>query len=238
MSDPKDMRPRDAWDVVEDALFEEELEAIAELTPEQIREQLAALGADPEGGRRIAEEVIAKKAGGAVEASAPGPAPAAKVAASSTGGGPAPVSKVISMDEARERRRRRVGLWAFAAAAAITFAVTQQKRIGVQIDAWFHPAPAPTELPPQKPPEKVEPTPQERAAALRQDAYASVDMGYKGEALDELDEAHALDPDGGITDAIRDLRARAQEPRRKKLQFDAKTQVAPWEKPLEKRVVH
>jgi hypothetical protein len=85
-------------------------------------------------------------------------------------------------------------------------------------------------------PETHEPTPQEKAADLRKEALVNVQKGYFGDALDELEDAKELDPEGDKAQAIQDARAACEAgiEARKVAKPSAKFGVESWEKPLRK----
>ena len=204
-------------DLIEDLLLEEELVRLGKLSPEELAEEMRKKGVDPEAGRKVAEEAIDK-------------AMAPKAVA--------PAGKVASLAEARERKRSRAPVFAMlaiAAGVALVIGVTHNP-IERQVDAWLHPAPTPTQTPQNPVPPTHEPTPQERAAALREEAYVNIAKGYMGEALDELNEAADLDPEGNLADAVLQARATIREKKPKPPQ--SKMAPAPWEKPLKKTIVH
>ena len=218
-------------DLIEDLLLEEELERLGKLSPEELAEEMRKKGVDPEAGRRVAEEALDKAmATRAVVPAAPLP----------TATPPTTATKVASLSEARERKRSRAPVFAtlaIAAAVLLVIGVTHNP-IERQIDAWLHPAPTetPTQTPQNPVPPTHEPTPLEKAAALREEAYANVAKGYMGEALDELNEAADLDPGGNQAQAVLDARATIFEKKPRPPQ--SKMAPAPWEKPLKKTIVH
>jgi hypothetical protein len=169
--------------VLEDLADEQELERLSKLTTEQLLEEMKKDGLDPARARADQERILAK-----ARAERAGPA--------------APPAKVLSLAEARERRRTPVVPLALAAAAAVAVVVGVTKREA--IEAMFTPEPTPTGTSVPQVPPTHEPTPAEKAAALRQKAFVNIAKGYYGEAQDQLDEAKALDPRGDSAEAVQD----------------------------------
>lgn len=227
MTDPKGTRPYDASDLVEDALLEQELERLEGLSVEQLREEMRKKGVDP----ARAREATARALG----------VPPADVGVRAGAGGGGPAGKVVDFASAKERRRgNRTVLYAALAVAAAVGALavgSSWRQIGGAIDAYFNPAP--TENPVPKPtaqPETHEPTPQEKAAELRKEALVNVQKWYFGLALDQLEDAKELDPDGDNAQPIQDARAacKAGIEERRVAPPSAKFGIEPWEKPLKK----
>jgi DNA-directed RNA polymerase specialized sigma24 family protein len=106
---------------------------------------------------------------------------------------------------ARLRRRLEHVAVALGVTASVVLLVmaTRAWRGGDRVAAPYTPDIASTKAP--------EPTPQERASALRRDALHELDLGDAAACVRHLDEAKALDPVGDAAPEILRARAQAQE---------------------------
>jgi hypothetical protein len=78
-----------------------------------------------------------------------------------------------------------------------------------------------------------EPTPQERAADLRRDAFEKCDAGQWQECLDGLDRAQGLDPAGDSNPAVQEKRDEAQRALHPVLQEKSPAPTPPkWTAPV------
>lgn len=181
------------WGFVEDLLAAEELERLEKLTDAELAAELKADGLDAE---RLpgATELVAAGAERAREPDAARgwrhvekllqegkldasrlPSAAELVARASAGSGRSEAAKVVPI--ASRRRARLVA--ALAAVAAVPLvALAYGSRLAL-VAAW-----------------NGEPTPHERAEALRSEAIASCDAALWQACRRKLDEALAMDPDG------------------------------------------
>jgi hypothetical protein len=185
---------RRAWDLVEDAMVDDELERLAKLTPEELDAEMEKHGIDEARARSMVERAIA--AADAAEAAEAPPANAeAKKEEAPTKATP-PLAKVVQLEQARAKRNSRILWFALAAGTAATVGVTQ----GQQIVAWISPPG------PQPVPTATGPTPQENAAALREKAYVDCKKGYYEACEAQLDQADDLDPSGGTDSRTKEMR--------------------------------
>jgi len=188
----------DAFDLVEDALAEEELEELAKQPLSVTHEELRKGGIDPDRAKSILDAVLAEEGVVAAaseresgsesdgkNASAEPPKAAEKAP---------PPAKVVPLGKARERRSP-VTWIAFAAAAAV--AATMYVERGAVV-AWLGPSPAPTAptVPMPLSTTPPGPDPQVLAKTMRDRAYDSCTRGYYSECEELLDKARALDPAG------------------------------------------
>jgi hypothetical protein len=172
---PEKPDPARGWIFVENLLAEDEHERIEKLSDEELAAELRA-----DGFTRVpsAEELMAKAArraaaGGSKEAKAPPPAQAALR--------PRPASI------------RRTVLLIAAVLGAFLFIVFVYKNRAA-IEAYFKGEPIRPDD--QWLPWKPSPTPQERAAQMRQDAFAACAQEMYETCGRKLDEARELDPAG------------------------------------------
>ena len=202
-----------AVDFVRLLLLEAELDRIAALGPERLRDEFGHGEDVPPGwGQELLRKAIAL-----VDA------------------GQAPGSNVVSLDARRQARMRIYSGLSAAAMVLLVIGTLQRKpieRIGQRIDAWI--SPQPTAPVPTVPPTHEE-TPQEKAGRLREEAYVDVQKGYLDEAWDKLLDAKELDPTGDgdprVQDAYRTIDAGSAAP---PLPM-SKPPIAPYERPLRKR---
>ena len=100
-------------------------------------------------------------------------------------------------------------MWlAIAAGTVVTVGVTQ----GQQIVAWISPPPPAPSVPPSVSPVNGL-TPQERAAKVREEAFADCEKGYVDVCEDELDVAKELDPVGDDAEPVQHWRETIRERR-------------------------
>lgn len=178
---------RRAWDLVEDAMVDDELERLANLTPEQLEEELKNEGIDPAETLEIVERAIAEADRLEREKKKAPPVT------------PAPPAKVVRLDEARATRRpiwRRTPWLMAAAMLALTIGVLASQ--SATIVAYFNPQPSET---------PHQPTPHELMAATREKAFAACAQKDFGACEAGLDEAKKTDPTGETDPRV--LRARA-----------------------------
>jgi hypothetical protein len=167
-----DDRKGGAWDYVEGAMLEDEIERLAALTPEQRREELKKAGVEPGAGRAIAERAIAE------------------VDATEKAAGKPAKGEVVSLDAARARKRG--PLWALmAVAASVLLVAGMGYELRPDIEAYFQPAPTATGPSPRTP------SPAEmRAASIRAQAYAMCDTHQWDACELDLDKAAEIDRPG------------------------------------------
>jgi hypothetical protein len=176
MSEPEPKR--DAIDFVDELLIEEEAERIAALSPESLHAEMAKSGLDPARAGLLVERVLAHEPSVVVaeprEKSSP----------------PGSVRTTPSMASiARRRNTRRASMvWVGVAAVMATAAIAAARPA---ILAWLAPAPVPSSPSPPS-----APAPEERAAALREEALTACAKGYLRKCEQGLDEAKKLDPSG------------------------------------------
>ena len=170
---------RRAWDLVEDAMVDDELERLANLTPEQLEEELKNEGIDPAETLEIVERAIAEADRLEREKKKAPPVT------------PAPPAKVVRLDEARATRRpiwRRTPWLMAAAMLALTIGVLASQ--SATIVAYFNPQPSET---------PHQPTPHELMAATREKAFAACaqkDFGACEAGLDEAKKTESHRRDG------------------------------------------
>jgi hypothetical protein len=190
--------PEEILLAVEESAFDEELDRVTAMTPEQRRAELEGAGFDLS---ELHAEADAWAARMEQEPEAPAPeAPPVAVAA---------VAQVpVPRRPEREVRRRPapVLVW-LAAAVAVTVA-------GGALYAALHPTPGPTIAPLPPAPPTPAPIPSAvpdlvAAVELRRLAAAACDAQRWGECLVLLDQAAAVDPDGDDAPPVRSLRDRA-----------------------------
>lgn len=187
---------RDPWDLVEQAIGEEELARLRGMTPEQKREAERKKGLDLDALDAALDRILEedeKQAGGG--AGGEGGA-----------GGAAEPAKVVDLGAARQARarpRRLLSPFAVVLAVAAGVIVVVGVVAGGPIVAFFAPAPStspsPSSGPPAPPSTELathQPTPEEKAKALRAAALNKCATGYMTECEDLLDQAKALDPAG------------------------------------------
>jgi hypothetical protein len=179
---PRKRTAREVWEAIEEASFRDEVERIVGMSEEELKAELLKDGFDPAelaGPQTVAERASRRPDGGAERP-------------------PATVHPL---------RRVRMIAWLAAAAIGMMALVIAAKRNEVIALFGHEPvAPLPTQSPlPQKPPD-VQLTSQERAAALRNEAYTA--CGHASWTLCEskLNEAQALDPAGEHEAAVRTAR--------------------------------
>ncbi|MGO9834865.1 MAG: hypothetical protein ACLP1X_11660 [Polyangiaceae bacterium] len=180
---PDDPEPDHArgWMFIEKLLREEDLARLDKTSDEEVNRQMRAAGIEPEH-TPTADELIAR----ALER-----AGKRKVAA-------LPV----------QPKRSTWSVWLVAAAmGAVAIALVVEKK---EVVAWFHHEPV--QIGPDLEGEKPRPpTPQERAAALRQEAFGACGDRLWAKCERKLDEAKQLDPAGendlqvqGARNAVKD----------------------------------
>jgi hypothetical protein len=200
--------PADLPDFLDELADEQELDRLSKLSPEELRDEMKKEGLDPERGRAAVRR-------GLEAAGADTTAPAV------------PPANVVSLAAARERRRLPVARIALAAAAAVVVTVGIAKREA--LEAWLAPSPTAPQMPPVPPTHA--PTPPEKAAQLRAEAYVNIAKGYYGDAEDQLDEAKTLDPDGDKAPQVSEARGQILASKPPPPGY-AKPPVGPGERPL------
>jgi len=165
--------PALGWKFVEKLLREEDLERLDQASDEEVERQMLAAGIDPQ---RVptAEELIARATERARKRR-------------QQGNGPAQVAAL----PVRPRRREWVVWLVAAAVGAVVVTLAVERR---EIDAWWHRGPAPIGPDLQRP--QPPPTPEERAARLRDEAFGACGGGLWALCERKLDEARQLDPGG------------------------------------------
>jgi hypothetical protein len=182
----------DAWD--EDDAIDTEMERVLAQTAEERENDLRAAGVDVEAERAKAREWREKAAGGKLPAVAEEPQRAAIAASPPHGAATRPrvIGGGAAARGASEAQPR--GWWwsrgGMVAAAALAAAV-------LLVVAWPH---SPDVVSQPRPHDDGQPTPRDRADALREKAYAACDRKAWEECKALLDEAKGLDP-GGEADA-------------------------------------
>ena len=175
MSAPDRPDPARAWRYVENLLAEEELERLDKLGDRELEGEMRAAGLDP---ARVpsAEELLAR----AEER------PRARRAGSAGKEG----AKVSAVPERTARAPRVLWLVAAALGAAIVALAIERR----EVLAWLrHDTPA---IGPDRWSPETVPSPQERAAKLRDEAVAACGNALWGLCEEKLDEARTLDPAG------------------------------------------
>jgi hypothetical protein len=172
---PDRPNPARAWRYVENLLAEEELERLDKLGDRELKVEMQAAGIDP---ARVpsAEQLLTR---------AEERARLRRLASAGKQG-----AKVPALPE-RTRRAPRI-LWLVAAAfgaAIVTLGIERR-----EVVAWLrHDTPA---IGPDRWSPDTAPTPQERAAKLRDEAVAACGAALWGTCEERLDEARTLDPAG------------------------------------------
>jgi hypothetical protein len=191
--------PEEILTAIEDSAFDEELERVTAMTPEQRRAELEGAGFDVE------ELHVEADAWADRMNQKPDDAPSPEV----------PVLAVAAVAQAavrhaaeRDRRRRPVPLVAWLAAAATATVV------GGALYATLHRTPGPAIGP--VPPEPTTPAPLPSAVPdlvaaveLRRLAAVACNAQQWSACLARLDEARAVDPDGDGATPVKTLRDRA-----------------------------
>lgn len=185
----------DAFDLVEDALAEEELEELAKQPPGAAHEELRKGGIDPDRAKSILDAVLAEQGVVAAASESENASENAGEGAEPPKADARPPAKVVPLGTARARRGSPVTWIAFAAAAAV--AATMYVERGAVV-AWLGPSPAPTAptVPMPLSTTPPGPDPQVLAKTMRDRAYDSCTRGYYSECEELLDKARALDPAG------------------------------------------
>jgi hypothetical protein len=183
--------------MVEDAMVDDELERLAKLTPAELDAEMNKLDIDEGRARTMVEQAItgADALEAAEKKTAPVPAEA-------------PLARVVSLAQAKAKRNARIMWLAIAAGTVVTVGVTQ----GQQIVAWISPPPPAPSVPPSVSPVNGL-TPQERAAKVREEAFADCEKGYVDVCEDELDVAKELDPVGDDAEPVQHWRETIRERR-------------------------
>jgi hypothetical protein len=177
----------DAWD--EDDAIDAEMERVLARTPAERENDLRAAGVDVEAERVKARAWREKAAGGDLPA---GEAQRAAIAASPQTAVPRPgvIEGGAAARGARERQSR--GWWRSRGGMVVAAALAAAALL---VLAWPHPAVV-SHPRPQDDGQQGEPTPRDRAEALREKAYAACDRKAWAECKAALDEAQGLDPAG------------------------------------------
>lgn len=199
------------WRLVQELLDEAELERLGAMTPEQLEEEARDSGVEEGRARELLRRAIERADA-------------------------APASKVVDLTAARKRLRGPgmiVTYLAIAASVAATIGYVERGPITSQWQAWFHPAPTPTQQPTPPPlvPPTHEETPLEKARRLREEAYVNVQKGYYKDAADELNEAAEIDRAGDADPRVAQARydIAVGDPKRVP---SAKVGPDVWESPL------
>jgi hypothetical protein len=184
----------DAWD--EDDAIDAEMERVLAQTPEERENDLRAAGVDVEAERAKARAWREKATEGELTAVAEEPQRVA-IAASPLQAALSPPRVIEGGTAARGARERESRGWwwsrgGMVAAAALAAAV-------LLVVAWPHSPGVVSRPRPHDNGQQGEPTPRDRADALREKAYAACDRKAWEDCKALLDEAKGLDP-GGETD--------------------------------------
>ncbi len=196
MSGAKRLRPDEVWDAILDSAIEEEAARVEGLREEELDRELAAGGRDPQ------------------EERARGTALAERL-----GAGAGQVAQVLQLP-VRPRPRGRVLVWLAAAALGAGALVLVIERN--EVVAWFK---GDTRIEPDHPVVPREPTPEERAEKLRDEAEKACAEERWGRCNDRLDEATKLDPAGETGARVQALRATIKE--RTTLKKDSESKLKP-----------
>jgi hypothetical protein len=160
---------------------EAELARIAALDGDAVDRELRAAGIDPEEAADVGMDMLQM-------ASPDAPVPAAATSR------PRGVEPIGRRDRSGERSPRVASWVPWLAMAAIVLLVLTAFAKRREIQAWLAPEPPRIEREPESPPR--EPSPEELAAKLREDAYASCGEFFWAQCRQQLDGAQKLDPAG------------------------------------------
>jgi len=179
MTAPSKRTTAQVWQALEATAGEVELARIAALDDEALDRELKSAGIDPREAADVGEDVLR-----AASADAPVPGAAASR--------PRGVDLAGRPEKSRGRsplQARWVAALAVAAIALLVLTALAKRR---EIEAWL--GPAHIEKDREAPPR--EPSPRERAAKIREDAYAACADWLWAKCRRTLDEAQKLDPAG------------------------------------------
>jgi hypothetical protein len=208
MTKPK-LTDKELWDALDEATSEAEIERIVALTPEQVREELVALGEDPAVIAAEADAFFAtldQRIAAAKDAAEPADAPLpadAPVPAAAPVPADAPVPAAPCAPEAAPARARVAPLWRRPAVVVTAGVAGVALAAGVLFYIQSQP-----DLVGSAPPE---PPRAERALHMRQAANAACEQHDWKSCLDDLDEARTLDPDGDSAVEVQALWKKARE---------------------------
>jgi hypothetical protein len=179
MTTPAKRTTAQVWQALEAGADEAELARIAALDEDALDRELIAAGIDPAEAAEVGNDVLQA-------ASSDAHVPAAATSR----------PRAVDRPDRPKRQTRSApaevhwATWVAMAAVVVLVLTAFSKRR--EIEAWFEPPhiEKDREAPPR------EPTPEERAAKLREDAYASCRDTLWAQCRNRLDEAQKLDPAG------------------------------------------
>jgi hypothetical protein len=191
MSDPRKLRPDEAWDAVQRMGLHDEAERVEALSPEARDRELRAMGRDPEAERAKVLALVARIKG---QAPAVKGVPAEPAGTSTS---TAKVAPVIPMTAPRPKSRTL--LWLLAAALGVVAVVLLVER--QEIAVWLDHAPRkPYDIEPDKD------APLKVAGDLRDEAASACDKGLWALCERKLDAAVKIDASGESSERVKGLR--------------------------------